>query len=70
MTVDKEHWKLAGKNGPVSANMTVEKDPISVLHHQAEKIRAKHEASAEVGRVGLQYETKLKLGSALGLKLN
>ena len=70
MNVDKKHWKLAGKNGPVTANITLEKDPISVLHREAEQIRAKHEASAKVSRVGLHYETKLKFGSALGLKLN
>merc|ERR1719160_1518658 len=49
-TVDKKYWRLAGKNGPVSSNMTVEeKDPISVLHHEAERTRAKHQASAEMG---------------------
>jgi len=42
-TVDKKYWRLAGKNGPVSSNMTVEdKDPMSMLHREAERIRAKH----------------------------
>merc|ERR1719247_3909460 len=74
MTVDKEHWKLAGKNGPVSANITVEKDPISVLHHQAEKIRAKHEAEHEAGRsagLGLQStcEGELAAEPLVGLSM-
>jgi len=50
MNVDKKYWKLAGKNGPISTNISVaEKDPISVLHREAERIRAKHETSAEMG---------------------
>jgi len=74
MNVDKQHWKLAGKNGPVSANITVEKDPISVLHHQAEKIRAKHEAEHEAGRssgLGLQStcEGELAAEPLVGLSM-
>jgi len=52
MNVDKKHWQLAGKNGPVTSNETVvEKDPIAILHRDAERIRAKHEAiaAAEMG---------------------
>merc|ERR1719191_1792098 len=45
LNVDKKNWKLAGKNGPVTSNVSVaEKDPISVLHRDAERIRAKHES--------------------------
>jgi hypothetical protein len=49
LNVDKSHWKLAGKNGPITSNVTAEKDPISMLHREAERIRAKHETSAEMG---------------------
>jgi len=50
--VDKKQWKLAGKNGPITTNasaMATEHDPISILHRDAEKIRAKHETKAEMG---------------------
>lgn len=74
MNVDKKHWKLAGKNGPVTANITLEKDPISVLHREAEQIRAKHEASAKVGRsagLGLQStcEGELAAEPLVGLSM-
>merc|ERR550537_1237949 len=49
MNVDKKYWKLAGKNGPISSNMSVEEsDPISMLHRDAERIRAKHRTAAEM----------------------
>merc|ERR1719271_2413260 len=54
--------------------MTVDKDPISVLHHQAEKIRAKHEAEHEAGRsagLGLQStcEGELAAEPLVGLSM-
>jgi len=51
MNVDKKYWKLAGKNGPITANAShQEMDPIAVLHRDAERTRAKHET--EMARAG------------------
>jgi len=48
MNVDKKYWRLAGKYGPLTTNVsTVEKDPISILHRDAERVRAKHEHEHE-----------------------
>ena len=43
LNVDKKNWKLAGKNGPITANTSLvdERDPISKLHREAERIRSR-----------------------------
>ena len=50
LNVDKKNWKLAGKNGPITANTSLvdERDPISKLHREAERIRSLHQTSAEM----------------------
>jgi len=52
--VDKKNWKLAGKNGPITANQSLvdDRDPISKLHREAQRIRSLHQSSAEMGRAG------------------
>jgi len=62
MNVDKKHWQLAGKQGPVTSNMSmVEKDPISILHRDAERTRAKHQTAAE-------HEAAMGAGPGLGVQ--